>query len=358
MANQVGYGFRDLRDIWNERVADNVEASYEAIDRTLELHNQVVASFTDLFVERTVERMQSFKTANHVRNQPLDEFGRARKVRPAGQYRVELPMFRSGNAIGGIYEQRIRMTVQELGRVAHMLTLGDLHWMRDHIMAAIFNNGQYTWTDEDGTVLTVKPLANNDTDAYNFGEAEVQGGTDNHYSYQPNPIGTGADNPYPILRDELTEHPENTDEVIAFIPTDLETATASLPGFTEVGTDPDIIQPGTEPQLRRNGPSVSHPGVVIGKVDEVWVVRWRRMPAGYIVAVTAGGDAPIAQREFEETVLQGYQREGVREDWPYSEEQWVRRAGFGGWNRTGAAVRQIGAGSYTPPTLYANMGSI
>jgi hypothetical protein len=51
-------------------------------------------------------------------------------------------------------------------------------------------------------------------------------------------------------------------------------------------------------------------------------------------------------------MLRGFRRVAEREDFPYEEEIWFRRAGFGAWNRVGARVDRIGNGAYAVPTGY------
>jgi hypothetical protein len=38
---------------------------------------------------------------------------------------------------------------------------------------------------------------------------------------------------------------------------------------------------------------------------------------------------------------------------PFFQDNWIRRMGFGGWNRVGAVVMRTGNGSYAVPTNYA-----
>jgi len=57
-------------------------------------------------------------------------------------------------------------------------------------------------------------------------------------------------------------------------------------------------------------------------------------------------------REEPEAELQGFQQVARRDDHPFYESQWLRIAGFGGYNRVGAVVRRIGNGSYAVPTNY------
>jgi hypothetical protein len=84
----------------------------------------------------------------------------------------------------------------------------------------------------------------------------------------------------------------------------------------------------------------------------VWLVEWRSLPSSYIVATTTTGETPLGMREDDEPELRGFRQVGARNDFPFAETQWMRRAGFGAWNRVGAVVMLIGTGSYSVPSGY------
>jgi hypothetical protein len=78
------------------------------------------------------------------------------------------------------------------------------------------------------------------------------------------------------------------------------------------------------------------------------------LPANYIVSVAVGGIAPLAMRQDPEPELQGFRLGGQIDHYPYFEQQWFRRAGFGSWNRVGACITRVGNGSYAIPTGYGS----
>ena len=91
---------------------------------------------------------------------------------------------------------------------------------------------------------------------------------------------------------------------------------------------------------------------MLGYVDKVWVVEWRAMPDGYILAVAADGERALKQRQEPQPELQGFRQVARREDHPFYESQWLRITGFGAWNRVGALAYRIGNASYAVPTGY------
>jgi hypothetical protein len=83
-------------------------------------------------------------------------------------------------------------------------------------------------------------------------------------------------------------------------------------------------------------------------------VEWSILPNNYMIAVTTDGPRPIAMRQETNAQLQGFRLVAERNDHPFYESQWLRIAGFGAWNRVGAAVIRIGNASYAIPTGYSS----
>jgi hypothetical protein len=94
------------------------------------------------------------------------------------------------------------------------------------------------------------------------------------------------------------------------------------------------------------------PGTVIGRVAKCWIVEWKALVDDYIIATTTDGAPALGMRQDPEPELQGFKRVAERNDHPYYESQYMRRAGFGGYNRVGAVVQRIGNGTYAIPTGY------
>lgn len=351
MANQVLYGFTNLQDVFDRRVSEvGVGEVTSAIDQAVAEHNRQMSALIGLFAESTTDFKVRYRAATAARLQALDEQGRALPIKPAGQYDIELPIQRAGLALGVTYEASIKMTVAEMQEKVNTLLMGDRRWMRDHMLASLYTNSSWTWNDDEHGSLTIQGLANNDSTTYHIFAGADSGATDNHYKAQASSIGD-ANNPFPDIYSELSEHPENEGPYIALIPTNLKSSVMGLSSFYEE-SDPNVRNGSAVSELTGNL-NIAVPGEIIGYVDKVWIVEWRSLPDSYIVAVAAGGRRPLAMRQHPEPELQGFNRDGNRDDWPYFEQQWVRRAGFGGWNRVGALVYRIGNSSYAIPSNYA-----
>jgi hypothetical protein len=353
MANQVLYGFHTLKDVLASRVSGSlIEATNEAIRAAVAAHNAAIDAAVGFFATRTTEHQRRYAQVGNARLQPLDENGRARPIKPSGYYDVAWPIDMGGSAWGANYVTRAKMTVADAERATAMMLTADAHWMRDHLLAALYQDDGYTFSDDLYGDLTVEGLANGDAVTYGMFSGAATAATDDHILADADAIAD-ATNPYPTIRDELMEHPENAGQVVAFIPSGLRATTEALATFHPIA-DPNIRRGADNDELV-GGLGVSHPGTLIGYEDSgVWIVEWLALPADYIVAATTDGERPLAMREDPEDELRGFQQVAERNDHPFYESQWLRRAGFGGWNRVGGLVMRIGNGTYAVPTGYTS----
>lgn len=354
MANQILYGFENLTSVFSERITGNLIPQVNtAIQATLAEHNRQMQAAMSLFATPTTEYKVRYKTPVAGRLQPLDENGRALPVRTSGYYDIAFPLQRGGIAYGANYEGMLKMTVEDANNRMATLMIADQRWMRDHMLAALYTSASWTYTDEEHGALTVKGLASGDTDTYLIQTGADTGATDTHILGQANSIADGADDPFGTIYDELTEHPENSGDVIALIPTNLKASVEALADFYPVG-DPNIRRGANTAELVGSlGTSI--PGKLFGYHDSgVWLVEWKSLPSSYIIATMTGGDRPLAMRQDVLPELQGFNRVADRNDHPFYETQYMRKAGFGAQNRVGAMVMRIGNGTYATPTNYSS----
>ena len=347
------YGFTNLKDVFSQRVDDvGVAVVNDAIDATIAEHNRQLAALVGLFATPTTEYKMRYRTPVAARLQPLDESGRARPIKLAGYYDVAFPLQEAGTAWGQTYKASKKMTVQEANDILNTLLTADKRWMRDHILAALFTNASWTFRDDQHGDLTVKGLANSDTDTYLVQTGADAGATDTHYLAQANAIDNSND-PFPTIYDELTEHPENSGEVVVLIPSNVKTTVQNLAAFYP--TTDGNLNPGNATTTLRGSLGTPLPGVLLGYHEaRVWIAEWKSLPSGYMIATTTGGPRPLLMREEMEASLRGFNRVAERNDHPFYESQYLRIAGFGANNRVGALVQRIGNGSYAIPTNYTS----
>lgn len=354
MANQILYGFVQLKDLANRRVTEvGVQVVNDAINESLAEYNRQIDAILALFAERTTQFKERFVSPVVARLQPLDENGRARPIKPFGQYDVAYPLQNAGTAWGATYMAREKMTVQEANDITATLIGADARWMRDHVLAALFANVAWTFSDPIHGALTVQGLANDDTVQYFVQAGADQGATDDHYLGQANAIDD-SNNPFPAIREELMEHPENSGDVIAFVPTGLRDDVQGLTTFYP-NADPNIRAGADVSELTGslNVALPSGPGSLLGyDASGVWIAEWKSLPENRIVAIPTGGERPLKLREDETESLRGFKKVGERNDHPFYESQYLRIAGFGANNRVGAVVIEIQDATYDIPTGY------
>lgn len=358
MANHALYGFENLTSRMSERVTTiGVDDVLDAINQSLEEHNRQLNALVGLFAETTTDFQTQYRTPVHYRLQPLDENGRAEPIRRAGAYTCAWPLKQAGLARGENYVTGVKTTLAELAMDIAAIEEADARWMRDQILAALFNNVTWTYPDDLHGDLSIQPLANGDAVTYNLRTGDDIPATDNHYLAQAEAI-SDTNNPFETAWEELMEHPENAGaEVIALVPYNLR---SSIRALTDYYDAPDAnINYGNDTALLGAFPNIAVPGEMLGYVGggrtKVWVCEWRSLPNNYIIHVAVGAPAgkPLRMRQHEEAELQGFKMVATREDYPYSESQWLRFAGFGGWARVSATVTLIGSGSYVIPPGYA-----
>lgn len=351
MANQVLYGFRNLKDQFSERVTSiNAQVITTAIAESVAEHNRQMDALIAMFCTRTTKSTIRYQQIGTARLQPLDENGRARPIKPAGYYDLAFPIRDAGSAWGANFKTKEKMTVEDANRITALMNNADKIWLRDQILAALFASATYPYSDPQDGSLTVQPLANGDTVTYQRNGSTTLS-VDTHQLADSNSISDSHD-PFQTIYDELKEHPENQGDVVVMIPTNLKSAITGLTGFHPM-SDPNL-QVGSTTAVVSGNLGMATPGQVLGYHDDkAWIVEWKALPDNYMIATTTQAEPPLAMREEPETSLQGFiQVPDPRNDHPYYEQQYVRYAGFGAWNRVGAVTFLSGTGSYAVPTGY------
>lgn len=345
-------GLLNQADLYDTRVTTvGVDVTLRAVDESVAEHNRQLDALMALFATRRTVAQTRYMAAASTRLQPLDENGRARPVKPSGYYTVGFPIQSGGSAWGYNYVTGQKLTVREVANMTAMMLDADSRWMRDHLLAALFyENSTTPWTFADplNGDISIYGLANGDTTTFQILSGADSAATDDHVK------GATAvtEAVFQDIHDELVEHPENGPEVIAFVPTASVATVQALTNFYPVA-DANLSSGSAVTQLARSL-NVTTPGTLIGYVGQTWVYSWPGMPSNYILGTTVGGEPPTAMREDEEASLRGFNQVAERNDHPWYERQYLRRAGFGAWNRVGAVVYRTDSASYAIPTGYSS----
>lgn len=348
MANSTAWGFIGLKDLYRERVMDNLPIVMGAIEQSIAEYQRQIDEMLNILVRPVTEYSIRYQLPGNSSLQPLDEWGNPKPVIPSGYYDIAFPIQGAGIAWGDNRITRQLMTVQDAARFTATVQNADIDWLRRHILSALFTNTTWTYTDPDHGSLTIQPLANGDSVTY-----VRRGGTsstDNHFLAQADAIDN-SHNPFPTLYAELMEHPSNDGPYVAYIPSNLKTTVMALSTFVEIN-DPDI-QVGVNNDTVVGTLARGMGDEVLGKSDKMWIVEWSALPDSYIVAVAQGADPVLGMRQYPVAALQGLFPEFHSPDGNRQLYRFLRYAGFGALNRVGAAIMRIGNGSYAIPTGYS-----
>lgn len=344
----MAIGLFDSQDLTQRVATLNIDAISSRVDEWMQAHNESYNALINIFAERTTAVKEVYYPITVTRAQPLDEHGRPLPIKPGKGYDVAYPLKSSGSSWGANWVASQKMTLGDIQRTLNMIEVADKTWMRDQLFAALFDNTGYTFNDPEFGSLSIKGLANNDSQVY----PTVGGGavTSSAYHGQASAIGD-ANNPFPAIFAELRGF--NGGSVIAFISTSLRSSVQGLTDF--IARDNETIIPSTIATRAANVP-VAVPGEFLGVTNGCFVVELPSLPVGYIVAVSTEGDRPLKLREESIPSLQGLVRSGQDKpaaEAPFYQDDYYRKAGFGAWNRVGASVYLIGNGTYSAPTGYS-----
>lgn len=345
-------GLLNQADLYDQRVSTvGVQTVQRAIDESVAEHNRQLAALMALFTTRRTDPQTRYLGAGATRLQPLDENGRARPVKPSGYFTLGFPLHDAGIAWGRNYRTSVKMTVREVANIVAMMQDADSRWMRDHLLAALFYENSttpWTFTDPQFGAISVYGLANGDTQTFSILSGADSAATDDHVKG----VTSIAESTFQDIHDELIEHPENGPEIIAFVPTASSATVQALTNFYPIA-DPNL-QSGVAVTQFTGAIGATVPGKLIGYIAGCKIVEWPGMPSNYLLGVAAGGEPAIALREEPEAELQGFRKVADRDDHPWYEQQYMRVAGFGAWNRVGAIVVRTDNATYAIPTGYSS----
>lgn len=358
MANQIAYGFHNLQDVFSENISN---VTVETLNAAILQSAQFYANELDNLMMGLVGELEGNSAKVRVKVgiggelQPGSQNGVPIPIRKFNAYEQGWPFMRGMDSFGFNEESYAKTTVAGMNELMVTVQRRDAAWNIRRILAAMFGETTWTYTDDDDQVgaLSIKGFANGDTDVYMGVNGDFA--VDDHYGAQVNAIATGADNPYPAIYEELYEHPTNMEPFIAMIPSGLTATTKALSSFN--------INPGLNPFVSY-GDNVTLATMdverylgfgtrVLGEADGMVIVESRRLPAGYIVYYAAGNPVPILKRRQEpEPSLQGLRMAMYKPNTNFTQWDFYRKAGYAVNDRVGGGVYQIGNGTYQIPANY------
>lgn len=359
MANLFGHlNLNDSEYVYSLNSGQNLlwTAAQEYLERVNRDLNSAMAVFVESETEAFKER---FKMAGGGYLQRRRSDGRFGAVKASGSWDVAYPLEDFGAQIAYNDVDMAYMTVREFTNHIETVVNQNTNTVRFEMLKALFNGTNATFLDERHGNLTVVRLANGDGVLYPpvlGASAEAQ---DDHYietGYLASAI-SDSNNPYKTIVEELSEHyGEQTggESIVVFIHPDEADETMDLTDFVEV--EDRFIRSGDDKDLPEGLPTV--PGKIIGRMtgnSACWVVQWRWIPSGYMLAVHLDAPPPLKKRvdPVATGLGTGLQLVAQDEQFPFMSSFWRHRFGFGVGNRLNGVAIDFGtSGDYVIPTIY------
>lgn len=354
------WGALNLNDD-DERYVNTIgqKTVFDAVQEILNQFNAELIAARGVFVDEVTTKFREvYKLPGGGYLQTLSNIDQpgARKVE--GEWQVEYPLLNFGDQIAGNDVELAYMTLPELDRHLQAVQTRAKNSMRKEILKAIFPNTNWSLIDQTGAgSLTVKPLANGDSDLYTPVYGSENLATENHYlesGYAASAIDA-TNNPIVTIVDELEEHfggPATQGSNIAIFFHKAQRAKLKALGtFNDDGMS-QFENPGADVTTITGLPA-GLPGKVIGYAD-AWLVEWPYVPENYMFGIHLEAPKPLKMRVDPADVgLGSGDLQLVQRDlsFPLQSSFYRQRYGFGVGNRLNGVVMELGTGgSYTIPS--------
>jgi hypothetical protein len=204
---------------------------------------------------------------------------------------------------------------------------GDFAWLRDQLLGTLFDNVGYTFADPIVGNVAVKGWRTATPSRTRSARAAPIRWRRTRTTWRRRRRRRRT-NPFPTIYTELTEHPENSTDIVCFINSAEAAAVQGITGF--VGINDPNIRPASTSAVLIGSLDAQLPAraTLLGRVNNCWIVQWNAIPSTYIVAIAVGGTPPLVRRVDPEPELQGFKSQGRMEVFPFFQDNWIRRMGF------------------------------
>lgn len=331
---------------------------YEDIGMFMAQRREDMARAMSVFVEMTTDLYtERYKLPGGGRLQKRGRNSNVGAVKASGYWDVAYPLddFGAGLAFNDV--DIAYMTVAEINRHVNTIITQDENTVRYEILRRLFKNTTDTFVDPFFGSLTIQPAANGDAVLYPPVLGSEDEATDDHYlesNYASASI-SNTNNPVLTMVEELNEHfgdRTGGENIAVFINGAQETVLRNLSDFVPV---PDnYVRSGALADVPQNLPNV--PGKVIGRLSGAWVIKWRWIPANYLLGNHLEAPAPLKMRvDAADTGLgSGLQLVANDQRFPLQQSTWRHRFGVGCGNRLNTVVMELGTGgTYSIPSAYS-----
>jgi hypothetical protein len=329
------------------------DATWQAVQTSLDAHNAIMREMLEGLVEITTDRLRRFGGADSMILDEIDEYGTPDAQKVAQGLNVGFPMKLFGVTVQWTRKYMQTATGAELAAQFIATQDGDRRAVIREVKKAIFTSTNSSILDrlvQNALTLPLKAFLNADGGPIPPNPVTgvaFDGTTHNHY------LGTAgfAASDLTSLINTVLEH-FGVGEARVYINQAQEAAVrAFTPGFVAY-IDQRVIT-ATTVSVGRAALDVSNLydraiGVYGGA--EVWVKPW--IPVNYIYAFVKGAPTPLVMRErFAGTGDLVIAAED--EEYPLRARSLEREMGVGVWNRQNGAVLYLSNATYAIPTIAA-----
>lgn len=351
--NASTYGFMQLEDVYNRRVADvEPERIDTAVFESAAAHTRDMDAIMATMVVPTTQRDGAFELPTSGELQPGSEDGVPVPTQNYAEITQGYPMWRGMDSFGQNRETAAKLTVGEMDKLMVSVIAKDARWMIRRMLAAIYTNVSYTFKEKGRTDLTVHPLAVT-ADGAIYLDDNGNLTTADHYTGQAGAIANTT-NPFSANETILRAHPGNTGVIVHYIPSGLVADTQALASFYPFNPNNGLVQFGNGVDLASDSIArfIGFGNEIVGVVGEGVVVVSRRLAADYVISIVDGVEKPLVMRQEPEAELQGLRTVPVQVNSNFRKFDFYRKAGFAVRNPIGMAVRKVSDSSYDIPSGY------
>lgn len=328
----------------------------DALKGYFDVVNADLSALSNLFVDSTlVEKPQMLvREDGSGYLQIFDpKNGNPESVDVFGSHTLGFPLYSQGRGISGDRITLAYMTVADLDQKLRSVVAAATNTYRRAILTRLFASADATYIDDIFGSVTVKPLANGDTQTYNI--LGTTPAADTHQLY-PNYALTSVsstNNPLYLIREELLEHLGSSEILYLAAPATVQQLKTTFSSdYVSAAESGVTYRTGNTAEI--GGFNV--PGMLVGKFASYgWISEWRNIPANYMLAIALSGTRPLAMRVDPSStgIPRGLHLYAEDMNTPFKNSYFDWRFGLGGLGRVSACVLQFGTGgSYTAPTVY------
>lgn len=363
MMDTTLYGLLDISPNDRSYINDvGQRAVWQAAEQYVAAVNDEILAALSVWVDETTsEYGRRYKLPGGGYMQERGKLSRPGQVSVKGEWDVQFPLLDFADSIVSDDVDLAYMTVADMQRALETVRTRAANTSRQLVLESLLNNA--SWSVVDGTgkgTLTIKPLANGDTDKYPPVHGSDNVAPENHYlvsGYAASAIDD-SHNPCAIMRDDLEEHFGGPTlggaEIVVFGPKAHTSKIEALSDFVSVN---DMhIEPGASAAEVVGLPS-GLPGVVKGRGDGYWYVEWQRLPTNYLLGIHLSAPRPLVRRIDDPGTGLGDGSLALiaqDEDYPFLNSIFRQRHGFGCGNRLNGVAMFLDAGpTWTTPSAFA-----